>query len=383
MSRPPSPKSPAPSSAAAAEQDEAILNAGTMLAARGLFAFLWLDEDLVVRRTHGALASGISVGQPISASVAAFVGLDDELRALGDGPTSAIILPNISLDRAWQTRRLNIFAYRSPGRYPFLVLISQIISTTELEIELNQQIRARRFAEERLLEQAEEIQRANTELTRVNRDLEDFAYIISHDLQGPLRALKRAARVVAEQLTDRSTSDALVAQATRMQNMLTGLLTYAIASRSPSKPETVDTRALIDEIAARLVTPPKRIVVAGEWPAIRSHAVPLDVALRNLVDNALKHHDREDGTVTVSGQLTAQHLMITVADDGPGIASEWQAEIFEPFRKAGATAASDGHGIGLALVKRTIESVGGTLRLQTDPVRQRGTTFEIAWPLGK
>src|SRR5690606_14524051 len=105
----------------------------------------------------------------------------------------------------------------------------------------------------------------------------------------------------------------------------------------------------------------------GEWPLLQTVLVPLDLVLRNLIENAVKHHDKTDGTVIVSASLDDQALTIGVADDGAGIPSEWHAAIFEPFRRMSEEPSADSSGIGLALVRRTVEAVGGRIQVRSDP----------------
>jgi signal transduction histidine kinase len=110
-------------------------------------------------------------------------------------------------------------------------------------------------------------------------------------------------------------------------------------------------------------------------------AAPLELVLRNLVGNAIKHHDRSDGRILLSASSGEDTLDITVHDDGPGIAREWQDAIFLPFRKVDDTSdAEDSSGMGLALVRRTLDRIGGSIRLQSEAPHQRGTTFHVRWP---
>lgn len=109
--------------------------------------------------------------------------------------------------------------------------------------------------------------------------------------------------------------------------------------------------------------------------------VPFDVVLRNLIENAVKHHDRADGTVTVTATPARDHLRVSVADDGAGIPTEWQEAIFEPFKRVSDEPSSESSGIGLALVRRTIETIGGRIEVRSDPAARRGTEFVVTWPL--
>jgi signal transduction histidine kinase len=124
------------------------------------------------------------------------------------------------------------------------------------------------------------------------------------------------------------------------------------------------------------------IATAGSWPVLDTYAAPLDLVLRNLIANAVTHHDRPaDGHIVVTGRSSTDWLEISIADDGPGIAPEWHETIFQPFKTVGTSADTERSGIGLALVRRTLETVGGQLTLSSDPAVGRGATFTIKWPV--
>ena len=106
----------------------------------------------------------------------------------------------------------------------------------------------------------------------------------------------------------------------------------------------------------------------------------LDLVLRNLIENALKHHDRAGGRVLASARPTADGVEITVEDDGPGIPRDRQAAAFRPFTRLDDDPAKDGVGMGLALVQRAVQSVGGSIEIVSAPEAARGTRFRIVWP---
>ena len=102
------------------------------------------------------------------------------------------------------------------------------------------------------------------------------------------------------------------------------------------------------------------------------------MALRNLVENAIKHHDSPQGRVEITAAAEGDELIITVADDGPGIAAQYQQAVFDPFTKLARD--EDGLGMGLTLVRRACENIGGKLRLAGDRKQRRGCAFELTWP---
>ncbi len=246
-------------------------------------------------------------------------------------------------------------------------------------MELQAQINARLLAEEQVRQKSAE--------------LEAFAYVISHDLRTPLRALRQLSDEVRLSLAedppdieraDLSATD-LIVQSRRMSSMLLGLLEYAQIGQRPEALEMVDSAELMREIwtgLGRAKSMP--LMIEEPWPTFETFKAPLDLVLRNLVDNAVKHHDRENGAITASVTDGGRHWIFSISDDGAGIAPEWHKAIFEPFRKVDheipRKIAPEGSGIGLALVKKTVETMGGRIDVRSNPKVARGTTFRVFWP---
>jgi signal transduction histidine kinase len=376
---PPPPSPPVTLTGSASfEGDAAIIDAALLLADKGMFGAIWTDAATRVQRTLGQLAEMIVVGEPLADSLLALIGQDAALEALKRDPSGALTLTNISMpigaDLAPATR-MNVSVYWRAEQQSYLVLLGRVLSSGAAEAALENEIRRRRIAD--------------AELARINRQLEEFAYVISHDLKAPLRALRYYSTDITEALAD-SDPDRAVLQAAgqniaiatrRMSNMLVGLLEYSSIGRQHEAIELIDTGKLVHDIVGSLAVPNQlRIVIAGPWPSLKSAAVPLDLVLRNLIDNAVKHHDRPSGEIRLSCEPASSHVVFVVADDGPGIDPEWQQAIFLPFSRIDDSRNPESSGIGLALVKRTVENAGGRIDVRSDPAVARGTTFRVTWP---
>ena len=162
---------------------------------------------------------------------------------------------------------------------------------------------------------------------------------------------------------------------------MSGLLEYARVGRKKEAVAEVDTGRLIRDIIEGIGAPAGlKIDKRGTWPVLATLAEPLDVVLRNLIENAVKHHDTRQGTITLSVTGDEGGFRFDVADDGPGIDPSYHAAIFEPFRTIAGEETPDSSGIGLALVKKTAEVVGGRIEVISDPAVRRGTTFRLYWP---
>jgi signal transduction histidine kinase len=362
--------------------EEAIVAAAELMAASGVAGLVWLDDGLVVRRRLGALVTFVEIGAPVTENVPALVDLDDDIAALAQGRLDRIHLPSLAIitDQG-ATPRLDLYVLKpkAPG---FLLVVLPAVEAADSAPELARQMRLRLIAE--------------SELARAKRSLEEFAGILAHDLGAPMRAMRHLAGDLAARLEATRDADllrlvaALEAQSRRLSGMMSALLDYASIGRLSEAVESVDTGRLIRTIVASLPRPPQmRITIGGDWPLIDTLAAPLDLVMRNLIDNALKHHDRTAGEITVSAEPRETAVIFTVADDGPGILPAHQAAIFLPFRTLAdekpvapvlAKTATSGTGMGLALVARTIEQIGGSLSVVSDPQLARGAKFRIAWP---
>lgn len=363
-----------------------------LLLSEGQLGFVWLDTGLRVVAAAGALPGSVVLGEPASRPLPALVGMEEALAACRDATKGGRVhLPNVAVRSSEGEGRKADIEVRWLGSPPlFLVVLSRGVDQTGLEIELRREMRARRIAESQLVEKSREIEIANRDLARANRDLEEFAYVIAHDLKAPLRAIRftagRLQRELGASLPEAShASLALLAQQSRrMSAMLSGLLEYARVGRKKDIEAEVDLRALAADIAATSAgagAGGMKVEVAGDgWPRFVTLREPLDVVLRNLVENAVKHHDRPDGLVSLSCADDGDAWLIAVEDDGPGIPREFHAAIFEPFRRVHDDGSSEGSGIGLALVKKTVELVGGSVELASDPSVRRGSKFRVCWP---
>ena len=357
-----------------------VLEAGSLLAQFGSFGLIWMNLDLTVEDTFGPLVGFVVVGEPVVDSILAFVGLENEISALKDNPRRVLELPAVAVVSAGKTgSKLNFTLFWNAGRDCPMALAYKSAAQTELEIELSRQIRARLMAEA-------EVTATSKELARANTDLESFAAIISHDLKAPLRHMRQLTESAFDrtELADgaamRDVLRDIEGQSQRMSHMLTALLDYSSLGRKYEAIELVDTGALIEAIKDSMPDSGHSITIGGQWPVVSTLRAPLDLVLRNLVCNAQQHHDRPQGTITVSCVEQEQNIVFSIADDGPGIDPRDHSSIFLPFRTLKGSEDGASTGMGLAAVKKTVEGAGGSIEVASDPARARGTQFKVSWP---
>jgi PAS domain S-box-containing protein len=230
-----------------------------------------------------------------------------------------------------------------------------------------------------------EDQRQLLELERSYADLEEFAHVASHDLKAPLRALGHLAEWITEDVAATASAETLEnlkilkGRVMRLQMLLDGLLVYARVGHGQKPAEDVDMDELVGDIAALLGPAPGFSVVReGVLGHLRTHRMPIRKVLETLISNAIKHHDRTEGRVEIAMRLADGIAEFRVTDDGPGIAPRFHARIFVIFQTLAGRDEIQSSGIGLAIVKKSVEGHGGTIRVESAPPA-RGTSFVFTW----
>ncbi|MCA9261338.1 MAG: HAMP domain-containing histidine kinase, partial [Planctomycetales bacterium] len=166
----------------------------------------------------------------------------------------------------------------------------------------------------------------------------------------------------------------------RMETLLDDLLAYSRAGKKPGGVSEVDLQEVVED-AVELLNLSARFSVECNWQVrrLRGHRTPLETVVRNLVANSVKHHDRGEGSLRVEAKQCGDMAAITVSDDGPGIDPRYRARVFKMFETLKPRDEVEGSGIGLALVKKIVESEGGEVTL--DSAEPRGLCVRFTWPL--
>jgi signal transduction histidine kinase len=280
----------------------------------------------------------------------------------------------------------------------FMLYYNQPHPFVESEVQLAQTIAGhvahaiqRKQAETLLLQMNATLERRveerTAELKRSNHELDQFAYVASHDLKAPLRAISHLATWIAEDSGDllpAASQDHLAklrGRIKRMEALLDDLLAYSRAGRQRHLPEPVDVTDLIHKVV-ELVAPPLgfAVTVSSPLPGLRLERVPLEIALRNLIGNAIKHHPQPSrGQVVISAEKQDAWVQFTVTDNGAGIDPAFHQRIFELFQTLQPRDELEGSGVGLSVVKKLVESRGGTIRVIS--AVGEGATFRFTWPI--
>jgi signal transduction histidine kinase len=354
------------------------------LLAKGGFDIVLLDMGLpdghgldTVRRARAA-----APGVPLIV----LTGLDDEAlaaEAMREGAQDYLIkgeIENRALPRA-----LRHSIERQRMQLATDLIHAQVEARTgelkEVNVQLRAEIAARDAAER-------ELRTNNRHLSRSNRDLEDFAYVASHDLRAPLGGIDSAAKWLEEDLHDSLSDESrkilglMRSRITRMEKLLDDLLTYSRAGRTDTAVSEADVADIFESIV-EVLTPPAHIQVRAEegLPVMVTASAQLEQVLRNLINNAIKHHDKQNGEVVLSGKRIGDVVEFSVRDDGPGIAPQFHDKIFQLFQTLKRRDEVEGSGMGLAVVKKLVEQQNGhiTVHSRGDGT---GSEFRFGWPAG-
>ena len=251
-------------------------------------------------------------------------------------------------------------------------------------VALSEDVTARKQAEESLRLRVEELAEAAQVLERRNAELDQFAYVTSHDLKAPLRGIANLSRWIEEDLDGMvppevaGQFDLLRGRVNRMEAMIEAILQYSRIDRTEAPSQTVDVKALLTEVIDLL--PPTRIAVSidDRMPTLHTPRLRLYKVFQNLLGNALKHHDKPSGQIHIGAKTDGDWVEFSVRDDGPGIAPKFQERIWVIFQTLEARDKVENTGVGLALVKKIVEGQGGMVSVESE--EGRGATFKFTWP---
>jgi len=249
-------------------------------------------------------------------------------------------------------------------------------------------ITAQRRAERQLARIAAELHHSNTELARSNADLEQFAYVASHDLQEPLRMVASYTTLLQRRYQGKLDADAdefvafAVDGARRMQTLINDLLVYSRVKSQTRPSETLDCRTVFERAIANLrqtIAESNASVTRGNLPMVKADATQLAQLLQNLIGNALKFRAKDSPRVHVDAERSGSDWRFSVADNGIGIDPKHAERIFAIFQRLHTREKYPGTGIGLAICKKIVERHGG--RIWVEPRVGGGSIFYFTLPL--
>lgn len=300
---------------------------------------------------------------------------DEFVRMIAADPAT---FRNLSVAKGWVFVIVTaILLYIQITHYTILIESKEVMLTkrnqelTKLSIKLSQQLKETQSHEE--------------ELKLRNQELDQFAYVVSHDLKAPLRAITSLSSWIEEDLSSNIPEEVrckmllLRKRVSRMENLIQGILEYSRIDRTAGLIADCNTTLLLAEIIEDLHPPASfHIEIDAAMPTFTTDSLRLRQVFANLLDNAVKHHDKPVGKIHITVRDTGDYYEFAVTDDGPGIAPLYHEKIFEIFQVLKPRDTTENTGVGLALVKKIVENQGGKIGILSG--EGQGTTFRFTWP---
>jgi PAS domain S-box-containing protein len=246
----------------------------------------------------------------------------------------------------------------------------------------------RRHAEVEMRQQSAHLERLTADLSRSNEELEQFAYVASHDLQEPLRMVASYTELLAERYQGKLDEKAdkyikyAVDGATRMQGLINDLLAYSRVGTKSGIPEPVRVLDCLELALANLelaLRDARGQVTHTELPVIVADQTQLVQLFQNLIGNAIKFRAEAPPQIHVAAENRSHEWLFSVADNGIGLDTQFSERIFGVFQQLHDRGKYPGSGIGLAICKKIVERHGGRIWVESE--LGQGTTFYFSWPM--
>ncbi|MCA9434286.1 MAG: GHKL domain-containing protein, partial [Candidatus Omnitrophica bacterium] len=214
-------------------------------------------------------------------------------------------------------------------------------------------------------------------------ELDNFCYIVSHDLKAPLRGISSLSSFVLEDAESvsqetRENLDLIRGRVRRMNNLIDGILEYSRVGRVETSIQDHESRALIEEVVEDLrPSSEAEIRLMSDFPSIRYDETAFQQIVQNLLSNALKHASKVGGIVEISAEDRGRSHVFSVKDNGPGISKNHHDRIFRIFQSLKSRDDEESTGVGLAIVKKLVERFGGEVWVESEEGEGAAFCFTI------
>mgnify|MGYP006276036913 CR=1 FL=1 len=233
--------------------------------------------------------------------------------------------------------------------------------------------------------QRKKLEKTQSDLMAANQELKDFAYVVSHDLKAPLRAIGSLANWIKEDYGEKldedgcDSLDLLVARVLRMQGLIDGILAYSRVVRVRESLVSVDLDRELPLVVDSLAPGPQfSVLLQRPMPTVTAEKTRIVQVFQNLLSNAIKYNDKPRGQVRVEYEDSDDVLTFRIVDNGPGIDERFHERIFQIFQTLKPRDECEGTGIGLTVVRKVVELHGGRIWLESKV--GEGTTFFFTLP---
>lgn len=223
-------------------------------------------------------------------------------------------------------------------------------------------------------------------LEKKNRELDQFAYITSHDLKSPLRGINNLTEWIMEDMGENLSPDSqrhfemLRGRVHRMEALINSILKYSRAGRTEENQEKVNTYKLVNDILSQMEVPQNGAILVDEkLPDVTANKRDLQEVFNVFISNAINHNTTEQPVVNITFKTLGTKVEFCVADNGPGIPEVYQEKVFTIFQTLERRDDVENVGAGLAIGKKIVEDYGGKIRLESEA--DKGARFYFEWPL--
>ena len=229
------------------------------------------------------------------------------------------------------------------------------------------------------------VEERTEDLRKSNQELEDFAYIVSHDLKAPLRGINELAEWITDDYQEKLDKEGkenlkmLRERAVRMNDMIQGILEYSRIGRTEGKEEKVDLNKLLKEVVYLLAPHDNiKIKIENKLPKYTADRTRLTQLFENLLSNAIKHAGKPEGIIKVTCEEKPNEWKFGISDNGPGIERKHWDKIFKLFQSLDPDPKNKSTGIGLTIVKKILDLYKGRIWIESE--KGRGTSFYFTLP---
>jgi signal transduction histidine kinase len=221
-------------------------------------------------------------------------------------------------------------------------------------------------------------------LKRKNEELDQFAHIVSHDLKAPLRGISNVVLWIEEDHGNELSPKVhdymhlIHGRLNRAENLINGILSYARIEKEAYEKEEVNVKVMVEEIIAEQIIPSGlRIDVDNRLPTIVTQKLPLMQVFSNLINNAIKYHNKQDGKVKIYSREFRDEYEFFVEDNGPGIAHNHHSKIFKIFQTLQERDSFESTGVGLSIVQKILDARKEKIMLRSEA--GKGSVFSFTW----
>jgi light-regulated signal transduction histidine kinase (bacteriophytochrome) len=223
------------------------------------------------------------------------------------------------------------------------------------------------------------------DLEEINSELTNFAYIVSHDLKAPLRAIDSLAHWILEDYAKsfdkegKEQMSLLIKRVDRMHNLIEGILEYSRVGRVKENMIEINLNILLSEVIEMIAPPDNfQITIEDEFPTIVAEEVRIKQVFQNLLSNAVKFNDKKEGVINLNCRYDTDRWIFEVSDNGPGIEKKYFEKIFGIFQTLVSRDTFESTGIGLSLIKKIVSVYGGEVWVES--VLGEGSSFYFTIP---